>query len=262
MTSRINARGLTRNGRAVYGFATLTTGGELAARLWIPFLLSSGGKLLDESGNSAIHTSEAVEALALHRRLIESSQLPMQLTQWDLRKIFAVDRIGFMLEGASGRGFFRKWSGLGKAFDDHFGIAPIPAGPGGRSATIAFHHSIALSNQTRCPEECLHLIETLLADPVLARIYHEKNGLIPARKSFLALPEYQGPYAQVILQQALAAQPLPCRHPHFFTAMTILGKALHHVITGHADPAQTLKKAASDMNVVLHCPEMNTEGCN
>ena len=251
MVTQIGTRKLMRDKKPVYGFATPTGTGEVTATYWLSFLFASGGRLIDENGRVALAAPEAVRALEFFVSLITASRLPSGMSIWDQRKLFAQDRVGFILDGSMGRGFFRKESGLGVAYDAHFSAGPIPAGVTGHSETVAHHHSLAVMCQTPHEKESFAFVEHMLSDRTLALRYYEEEGLIPARKSLLSLPEYREPYARLVLEQAKRAHVLPTEHPNLQIAMVFLGNAIHRVLNKEMDAASSLSEVARNIELLL-----------
>ena len=69
---------------------------------------------------------------------------------------------------------------------DHVGFIPVPAGPGGRPASVAGTMSYGIFRQAAQPGLAVRLLERALAPEALARIART-TGRIPARRSAIRL---------------------------------------------------------------------------
>jgi multiple sugar transport system substrate-binding protein len=252
MSARIDARKLRRDGQPVHGFGAPTGKGEVTASYWSPFLHCFTEGMIDDSGNVALDSKAGIQALDYYRELIRAARLPLNQSIWSLRQQFAQDRIGFMIDGSMGRGFFRKESGLGSGFDAHFLAAPMPVGPAGLHGVLAHHHSLAISNQCSAKEEGIAFMTHLLSDRDLARQYFEEEGLLPARQSLLDLPEYSDPYARLVLSEVRQARALPADFSQFQLASVFLGDAINRVLANEATPAEALSQTARTVRLLLH----------
>jgi len=61
---------LTRPEQNLYGFTARGMGGGVAVPSFVPFLFSMGGSWIDERGNAAINSSEAIRAFKLYGKLM------------------------------------------------------------------------------------------------------------------------------------------------------------------------------------------------
>ena len=172
-----------------------------------------------------------------------------------MRRLFAQDRLGFMIDGSAGRAFFRKESARGKAADADLLPAPLPLGATGVRLTRAGNHCLAVTQQSRLPEQSFAFINHVLASRDLARELYEQTGMIPARESLLAMPEYQEPYAKLLYDLMRNVHHLPTQAPWWSLAMVFLGDGLARCLQEQVDPAPILEETVRAIQTLQDAPD-------
>lgn len=251
MSDRIRACNLRENGEPVIGFANPTNENEATATFFLPIFHALGGALLGEQGDVTLASPTAVRAFATYRQLLLDSGCPFDLSAWDVRRLFAQNRVGFAIDGSMGRGFFRKQTGLGAAADANLTVVPVPKGSSGAPVTFCINHSLAITSQSTLKDEAVAFIEHLLSDRDLARRYYEEEGLIPARGSLFTLPEFRDSYAELVLEQAMSGMRVPTELPGFQTGLVFLTDAIRRILRDDVVIEQVIAEAARSVALVL-----------
>jgi len=211
--------------------------------LWLyPYFLAFGGGFVDRgTGNVIIDSPENIEALRwlarLHR---EGSSLGARDVR-EGRMLFAADRSGFWVDGPWLRGLFRQMSGLKRDFDSHYGVARIPVGPSGRSESVLWNHSLAVSAQCRNVKAALAWIEYLTGEEKSAQTHFRIMGMLPPMRDFLQTPFFsEDPFAAVCIAQLDSTSSFPISHPLFTRSIPFMSQVVAEIIAKDQDPAERL----------------------
>jgi multiple sugar transport system substrate-binding protein len=151
---------------------------EADASRWLPFLYQAGGQVVDAEGEPAFDTPQAREALTFYTGLISDTVAirPVSVESTWAGETFGNRRVGMVIEG--------NWivPYLEREFPDlDYGVAPLPAGPGGR-ATLAFATCYAVATSSQVPDAAHALADALTGfDALGAQI--ENSPTLPARTS-------------------------------------------------------------------------------
>lgn len=158
-----------------------------------PFLWAFGGDLIDNDRNVLINSKESVAALQFMIDLRDVHRIvPKEVD-------YANDYVNMMTgfkEGKYAMIFNGPWATSdilsGKEFQDqsNFGVAPIPAGPGGQGSPVGGHNYVMAAN-TDHPDEAWLFISYLNSTDSQVKFAVE-NNLLPTRRSAYEDPAVQG----------------------------------------------------------------------
>jgi multiple sugar transport system substrate-binding protein len=211
--------------------------------LWLyPYLLAFNGGFVDErTGNIIIDSPENGRALAWLSALYRQGGTPGVRDITEGRMLFAADRIGFWIDGPWLRGLFRQMSGFKRDFDSHYGVAKIPVGPSGRSESILWNHSLAISADCAHVESAYKWIEFLTTEEQSARCHFRVLGMLPPLRDFLHTPFFsEEPFCAVCIDQMDTVSSFPVGHPLFIKSIPFISQVVSGIITDSRQPAERL----------------------
>jgi multiple sugar transport system substrate-binding protein len=237
-----------------YGFVWQGARYEGLVTVFLEHLGAFGGRILDGSGRVAVDSEAAVGALtwmrdAIHvRRSVPGAVLTWQEEQ--TRFAFQNGRAMLMRNWPYARALLADPSASRVA--GRFGIAPMPAGPGGPSTSALGGSQLAINARTRQPDLAYALVEFLTAAPqMLERA--EIAGQYPPRPALYddpALDRALGARAADVRRIVERAVPRPVT-PVYTELSAILQVHLHRALTRQAEPRAALRAAAEAIRGLL-----------
>ncbi len=245
-----------------YGFVWQGARYEGLVVVFLEHLHAFGGRVLDEAGHVALDSDAALQALrymrdAVHRHGV----VPEATLTWREEQT----RFAFQ----NGRAvLMRNWPYAVPLLEDtaasrvagRFQVAPLPAGPGGRSASVLGGAQLAINAHSGEAEAAWRVVEFLTrADAVIERA--RGVGQYPARRDV---------YGRRELAAALSVDPARARRiiehavprpvtPVYPQVSSILQVWLHRALTGQRDPATALARAADEIRSLLERVELAPE---
>ena len=161
---------------------------------------------------------------------------------WDItesRRLFAAERIAFWIDGPWLRGLFRQMSGFKRDFDSHYGAAKIPVGPSGRSESILYNHSLAISADCTHVESAYKWIEFLTTEEVSVRCHLRTLSMLPPLRDFLHTPFFaEEPFCAVCIDQIDTVSSFPVGHSLFIKSILFISQVVSGIITDSRVPAE------------------------
>jgi ABC-type glycerol-3-phosphate transport system substrate-binding protein len=213
-----------------------------------------GGVIMDEDGRVRVDEDPAVAALTFMRDAIHRDAIvPTAVLTWQEEQA----RFAFQNGQAV---FMRNWpyayALLAREGDSavagRVGVAPMPAGPGGKPTAALGGSALAVNAYSDQPADAYALIEFLL-QPAQMIERAAVVGQFPPRPALYddpALSEALGmpaPDARRIIE---AAEPRPVT-PVYSQLSSILQVALHRALTLQDEPRPALREAAAEMRALL-----------
>jgi len=206
---------------------------EVLVMLFSDFLHAFGGSYLDEKGQYAFNSPEAVEALEFMRSLLEEGLSPEEVKTWNQQEAYRL-----FVEGQA----LFAWSNndLVLWLDDQersqvagkWGFAPSPARPEGRRVSITGGFGFAVNPYSDVPEAALKVMN------VIAGRETQKNFAL----AWGPIQYYRGLYKDPEVQQANpkaerinALLPYAISRPpavRYSQLSSILQQELHSALTG------------------------------
>lgn len=237
-----------------YGFALAGKKFVSTTSQFLNFLYQSGGRVFDEEGNVIINNQAGVRALEFYDSLKKYAEPgPTANKREDLRVLFKEGKVGMYITGPWRRNLFLTTKGL------DFGIAPLPAGPGG-SHSILITDSIMISKDTPHKEAAVTfaLYYTNFQNQLIRNTgvgvgkVDVTGGLTPMRKIAAQLPLYQKtwhwkPFIEMIPRGV--RQPLI---PNWSGLQDALTTAIQKVLMDKAEPKEALDDVAGTLEKILH----------
>jgi multiple sugar transport system substrate-binding protein len=213
-----------------------------------------GGAIMDEDGRVRVDEAPAVEALTFMRDAIHRDGIvPAAVLTWQEEQA----RFAFQNGQAV---FMRNWPYAyallaregASAVAGRVGVAPMPAGPGGRPTAALGGSALAINAYSDQPSDAYVLIEFLL-QPAQMIERAAVVGQFPPRTALFddpALSEALGMPALDARRIIEAAEPRPVT-PVYSQLSSILQVALHRALTLQEEPRSALRQAAAEMRALL-----------
>lgn len=211
-----------------------------------------GGAIMDDGGRVTVDSPEAVRALEWLRSLVERRISPREVLTWHEEEA----RFAFQNGTAV---FMRNWPYAhtlmgreGSRVSGRFGVAPMPAAPGGEPTAALGGSQLAISAHSDVPEAAWELIayltapERMLERAEIAGQFPARPGLYddPRLDAVIAIPAGR---AREILE---AARPRPVT-PIYTQLSELLQIELHRALVGQKSPERALGDAARAMREAI-----------
>jgi ABC-type glycerol-3-phosphate transport system substrate-binding protein len=221
-----------------------------------------GGTILDPGGRVTVHSEAGIRALTFLRDQVRRGIAPREVLTWHEEECRFAFQNGHAL-------FMRNWPYAVAAMNDRresrvagrFGVAPMPAGAGGRPTATLGGAPLAINAWSQQPGRAWQLIAFLTApEQMLERA--QIAGQYPARLSVYdhatlaaALPVPPDEVRRII-EAAVARPPTPV----WAELSSELQVGLHRALTGAAEPRAALTEAASRMQRLLDESGLSANG--
>lgn len=236
-----------------HGFVWQGARYEGLVTLYLEYLVGFGGQLVDEKGEALPERDAAVSALSSLREAIQRGITPRAVLAWQEEQT----RFAFQNGDAV---FMRNWPYAYPLMQDRadsavagrFAVAPMPAGPGGRSAATLGGAQLAVNARSRHPDAAYALVD-FLTQPEQMIERARLAGQYPARTAL---------YESEALADALPLAPEEARRvfelavprpvtPVYAELSTALSIPLHRALSGQVSPEVAARTATRRMNEVL-----------
>ncbi|MGH2949998.1 MAG: extracellular solute-binding protein, partial [Solirubrobacteraceae bacterium] len=169
--------------------------GETTTYCLLALLAANGATVLDGE-RVALDSPMTIEMLELLLRLVESGVAPAEVVayEWDRPiRLLAHGQASMCLGGSyEARALAAAADVPMTALLEHFGFAPIPAGPRGERATLAGGMVYGVLRQAAHPELALRLLERVTSPEACARM-SRATAQIPPRRSAVELVAPESP---------------------------------------------------------------------
>ncbi len=216
-----------------------------------------GGRVIDDDGQPAVNTPEAVAALTFATELVNERLAAPEIDRPDARRLFAQGATAFFIDAPLARSFARQFSGRGEEIDA--AVRPIP-GPvtaaNDTPVSIQWGHVLIMFGDDNATHDsgAMQWIDHLLSDEMLVT-YAVDQSTLPSTVS--------GQTSEVVasdsyLTEWAAASISPIRHDIASLdtgaeVTTIIGEEYQAAILGQKSPEQ----AANDMQRRLEAAMAN-----
>uniref|UniRef100_A0A7V4CPI8 ABC transporter substrate-binding protein n=1 Tax=Fervidobacterium pennivorans TaxID=93466 RepID=A0A7V4CPI8_FERPE len=222
---------------------------------FMEYLVSFGGDVLDEQGNVIINSPAAVKALQFMVDLIYTHKVsPQAVTTYmeeEARRAFQNGQAVFM------RNWPYAWSLLNDPKESKVagkvGVAPLPAGPGGKSAATLGGWMLGI-NKNATPEEkeaAKKLIKFLTSYE--QQLYKAVNaGQNPTMMDVYKDPALKkaAPFMVELYGMFINAVPRP-RTAKYSEISDVIQKYVHAALTKQTTPQKAIEDMAKELNKVL-----------
>jgi multiple sugar transport system substrate-binding protein len=223
------------------GFGVVAKTFDNTMHQFLHWVYSNDGTVIDESNNITLDSPQNLESLTALRDITAfAEEGPTSYEQNEVRAIFLDGKLGMIQASVGAKGLLKdakfKW-----------GVAPLPLGPHAKGpGTLLITDSLAVFKGTGVEDKAIEFAKFLTSTDNQP-IYEAQEGLTPLRpgpavdklvaddpnwKPFIDGISYGGP------------EPLFTDYKGLQNTMIEL---VQSVVTGKAEPADALKKAAADL---------------
>ena len=207
-----------------------------------------GGDILDADGTSGLDSDAAYRAAGLYRDLINSGATQPGVTAYnreDVQNLFKQGKVGMMITAP-----FLSSQIKAEAPDLAYGVAAIPAGPGGDRGTYGVTDSIIMFENSQNKETAWQFLDMLFTTEWRAK-FTEGEGFLPVNREVAAMPAFAD---NADLKEFAALLPQARFAPviaGWEEIAQVPSDALQRIYQGDADIKATLDAAAAEINGIL-----------
>jgi multiple sugar transport system substrate-binding protein len=207
-----------------------------------------GGDLIEEDGTSGLDTEAGYQAAQLYLDLINEGLTQdgvTSMTREDVQNLFKEGRVGMMITAP-----FLATQIRNEVPDLNFGVAAIPAGPGGERGTYGVTDSIIMFENSQNKETAFAFLDMLFSTEWRVR-FTEGEGFLPVEVEEAAAPVFAN---DPVLAQFTALLPEARFAPVIPGWEQIAERtsvALQTIYLGQGDVKETLDAAAADIDRIL-----------
>jgi multiple sugar transport system substrate-binding protein len=210
---------------------------------FLHWVYTNNGKIIDADGNIVMNSPEVLEALEAYKAMVPwSEEGPTAYEQNEVRAIWLDGKVA-MIQAAVGAAFRADEAGM------NYGVAQLPLGPSAKGpGTLLITDSLAVFADSGVEEKATEFAK-YITSPEIQEQYEGAGvaGLTPLRPSpavdkLMAEKPYWKPFIEGI--EFGGPEPLFTDYKGFQNTMI---EMVQSVVTGKAEPADALKKAAADL---------------
>ncbi len=234
-------------GEDVYGYGL--QGKEIETDVYFYYAFwAYGGDLIEEDGTSGLDTEAAYEAARLYKSMIDAGATQPGVTAYtreDVQNLFKQGRVGMMITAP-----FLSSQIKEEAPGLPYGVAPIPAGPGGERGTYGVTDSIIMFENSRNKDLAWKFLDLIFTTEWRAK-FTAGEGFLPVNKEVAAMPSFaENPDLKVFTALLPEARFAPViRGWEEIAAITT--NALQSIYLGEAGVEEALNGAAAKIDRVL-----------
>ncbi|SDO35489.1 carbohydrate ABC transporter substrate-binding protein, CUT1 family [Paenibacillus sp. yr247] len=146
-------------------------------------LTSAGGELFDEQLQPAFDSNAGEWGLSLLRQLFEEGLVPKELPSFHYDEASSFFRDGHCAMVTDWPGYYSLYAGAESKIAERFDLAPLPAGPTGKTAVYGGSHSFGIPCDCKEKEAAAELLRFLVSEEVQS--VDAEHGHIPVRPKLL-----------------------------------------------------------------------------
>ncbi|MEU5115045.1 ABC transporter substrate-binding protein [Streptomyces longwoodensis] len=213
---------------------------------------SAGGSILgDEGERVTVDSAAAREGIGFLVRGVREGWIPRAALTYKEEESKQAFQDGRLL-------FLRNWpyayvvaSAPGSPVAGRVGAVPLP-GPDGPGTSVLGGSNLAVTTHARHPDSAARLIAYLTGESVQRQVL-TRGALPPVRADLYDDPELvrRFPYLPTLRESVLSAAPRP-KSPRYDQVSLAVQAVLHDALTGHATPAQTVRRLARELAAISH----------
>ncbi len=230
-----------------------TKAGETTTFQLLPFIRSAGGDLLSDS--KVVLNERAVRAVRFLVDLVHMHKVTppdVHSFGWDqAARRFAEGKACMAVGGTYEKALIQEVSGWDdEEFLKRVGYVSIPAGPGGRTATVAGGMVYVVFRQSKNPGLALEVLKRVTS-PVLIQRFCKKTGRSPTRLSAIeALDPKISPFSYSVSKLLPHAMARPAI-PQYAKVSEQFQLMIETAIARRAEPEEAVQKAREIMTAVI-----------
>jgi multiple sugar transport system substrate-binding protein len=234
-------------GDEVYGFGM--QGKEIETDVYFYYAMwSYGGDIIEEDGTSGLDSQAAIDAAKLYKSLIDEGLTQpgvTSLNREDVQNLFKQGKIGMMITAPFLASQIKE-----EAPDLQYGVAPIPAGPGGDRGTYGVTDSIIMFQNSENKDEAWKFLDFIFQPE--QRIEFTKNeGFLPVTQAEAQDPFFANDPDLKIFTDLLPNARFAPVLPGWEEVADLTSSALQRIYLGEAEPEASMKDAAARADAIL-----------
>lgn len=227
--------------------------GETTTYQLLPFLWSTGGSLF-EQGKIALD-ERAVRTVGFLADLVHKYRVAspdVVSFEWDEpAKLFAKGNVALVVGGSYEKPLIQEVSGWDdEAFRKRVGCIPIPAGPGGESATVAGGMVYVIFRQSRDAKASLEILKRVVSHPLM-REFCTKTGRSPTQVSVVKTLDPEESWFSYRVSRFLHNARPRLDIPEYAGVSEQFQLMIENVISRRMRPEEAVKKAREIMEVLV-----------
>lgn len=201
-----------------------------------------GGHIIEADGSVTVNNPKTIAAMQMARHWIGTISPPSVIAfkEQDSRNVLH----------SGNAAFARDW--LWRQFSEEslipnssamFGVALLPAGPGGRDSTLG-GQSLSISKYSHHPQEAAALVRYLTSHDEQLTLW-QRHAMLPTRREFYSSPEYLQSRPGVAqlwkdLGNVAVARPSTVTGEHYDEVSRAYSSTVHAILAGEADPVKAM----------------------
>ncbi len=191
------------------------------------FLQAFHGEFIDENGALKFDSAENIAGFTWLRGFVAGIRI-FTSDIWTIRKRFADNRIGFLLDGPWIKYLMEETTGA--PFETNFQVLLNPVQSNAESKSWTFNHALAICSQSDNKLYAARFVEALTNDCELSTWYSSQVGILPPNRQLLAAPEFTGEFFSTYREQLRHSSSLNARNPMFEKAMFLCVDAVKKIL--------------------------------
>jgi ABC-type glycerol-3-phosphate transport system substrate-binding protein len=227
--------------------------GQNVAMWFLPTLIGSGGKFLNDDGSAAFNGPAGVRAFQwLYDLIYKHKGMSIDLIGWGVEDVyngFKAGTVGMEIETTTRVKSARRAQALG----ENFKTAPLPSfTPGVPSPSINYGFLLGISRDCKDKNAAWGFIQHMLSKE--SQLIYAKAGEMPSRKSVYDDPYFKTPEAAEIrmMSEYMTKHGTVVRMGPNWTFFTRhLALAAQEMVTKHVPPKQVLDDVAKKYNAEI-----------
>jgi multiple sugar transport system substrate-binding protein len=225
----------------IAGFGVVAKTFDNTMHQFLHWVYTNDGSVIDKDGKITLDSKQNLEALTALKDIVPyAEEGPTSYEQNEVRAIFLDGKLGMIQAGVGAVNRLKETK-------INWGVAPLPLGPSAKGqGTLLITDSLAVFGGTGLEEKATDLAK-FMTNPENQPRYEAQEGLTPLRpgkavEDMVAANPYWKPFVDGIANGG--PEPLFLDYKGLQNTMIEMVQA---VVTGKAEPADALKKAAADL---------------
>jgi multiple sugar transport system substrate-binding protein len=207
---------------------------------FLHFVYTNNGLVIDADGKIVLNSPQVLAALQAVKDLVPySEEGPTAYEQNEVRAIWLDGGVA-MIEASAGA------AGLATDKGMNWGVAPLPLGPDAKGpGTLLITDSLAIFKGTGVEDKAIEFAK-YITNPENQWAYDIKSGLTPLRPVHVDKLLADAPYWKPFLDGISFGGPEPLL-TDYVGLQNVMIEMVQSVVTGAAEPAAALEKAAGEL---------------
>lgn len=234
------AKQITENTDAA-GFGMVAKSFDATMHWFLHWVYTNNGQVIDADGNIVLDSPQNLAALTAFKDIVPySEEGPTAYEQNEVRAIWLDGKLAMMHCSVS-------CAGRGTEAGINWGVAPLPVGPDAKGpGTLLITDSLAVFKGTGQEEKVIEFGKFLTSPENQWNYEMSEGGLTPLRPVHVDELLAKSPHWKPFLDGIEFGGPEPLLTDYLGLQNTMIAM-VQSVVTGQAEPAEALKKAAGEL---------------